>query len=66
MHGANMKIICLCCLTTLTSLDSVELNGRMTVNKTVRVRMNVVLRSVRGTVVAVQKQEVLHILSVCL
>jgi len=61
-----LSIIDLCCLTTLTSLDSVELNGGMTVNKTVRVCINVVLRSVRGTIVAVQKQEVVHVLSACL
>jgi hypothetical protein len=36
------------------------------VNKTRNLRINVTLRRVRVTIVAVQKQEALHILSVCL
>jgi hypothetical protein len=35
-------------------------------NKTACVRINVTLRRVRVTIVAVEKQKVLHILSVCL
>jgi hypothetical protein len=38
----------------------------MNINRTDNVRINVTLRRVRVTIAAVQKQEVLHILSVCL
>ena len=38
----------------------------MNINRTGNVRINVTMRRVRVTIVAVQKQEILHILSVCL
>ena len=43
-----------------------DMTGNGIKNKTVNVGTNVALRHVRLTTVAVQMQEVLHIMSVCL